>query len=73
LRKGDLGTDKNHAKIGVLTSGNWTFTVFGDMNQQGDAAGYTSGRLQSFGETAQAREMRTRYKPLFKNCLKLPT
>lgn len=33
--KGGLGRDKNHAKFGVSTSGKATYSIFGDMNQQG--------------------------------------
>jgi hypothetical protein len=34
---GGLGANRNHAKIGVPTSGTNQYAVFGDMNQQGDA------------------------------------
>ena len=34
---GGPGSDKNHAKIGVPTSGTDHYAIFGDMNQQGDA------------------------------------
>lgn len=37
--KGGLGTDFNHAKIGVSTGGNYRFAIFGDMNQQGSLSG----------------------------------
>ena len=37
--KGGLGTDFNHAKIGVSTSGPEHFSIFGDMNQQGALSG----------------------------------
>jgi hypothetical protein len=33
--KGGLGTNFNHAKIGVSTSGSTPYTIFGDENQQG--------------------------------------
>jgi len=33
--KGGLGTDFNHAKIGVSTDSTKPYTIFGDMNQQG--------------------------------------
>jgi hypothetical protein len=34
---GGAGPNFNHAKIGVSTSGDVHYTVFGDMNQQGAA------------------------------------
>ena len=34
---GGLGSNRNHAKIGVPTSGPGKYAIFGDMNQQGDA------------------------------------
>jgi hypothetical protein len=34
---GGGGHDRNHAKIGVSTSGSEHYTIFGDMNQQGTA------------------------------------
>jgi hypothetical protein len=37
--EGGLGTNFNHAKIGVSTSGEHNFAVFGDMNQQGALSG----------------------------------
>lgn len=37
--KGGLGSDFNHAKIGVSTSGAKRYSIFGDMNQQGSASG----------------------------------
>jgi hypothetical protein len=37
--KGGLGTDFNHAKIGVTTAGSHPLTIFGDMNQQGAISG----------------------------------
>lgn len=33
--KGGAGPDFNHAKVGVSTSGDHHFVIFGDMNQQG--------------------------------------
>jgi hypothetical protein len=36
---GGEGTDFNHAKIGVSTSGTNPYTIFGDMNQQGTLSG----------------------------------
>ena len=42
---GGLGANKNHAKFGVSTSGGKTFSIFGDMNQQGALCkGYSSAR-----------------------------
>jgi hypothetical protein len=37
--KGGLGTNANHAKIGVSTSGSEHYAIFGDENQQGTLAG----------------------------------
>lgn len=37
--KGGLGTNFNHAKIGVATSGSKDISIFGDMNQQGALSG----------------------------------
>jgi hypothetical protein len=37
--KGLADTDGNHAKIGVSTSGNHHYVIFGDMNQQGAIKG----------------------------------
>jgi hypothetical protein len=37
--KGGLGTDSNHAKIGVSTSGTEHYAIFGDENQQGTLSG----------------------------------
>jgi hypothetical protein len=37
--KGGLGTDSNHAKIGVSTSGSEHYAIFGDENQQGTLSG----------------------------------
>jgi len=36
---GGLGTNFNHAKIGVSTSGTHNFSIFADMNQQGTITG----------------------------------
>jgi hypothetical protein len=36
---GGLGTNFNHAKLGVSTSGNKHYAIFGDMNQQGTISG----------------------------------
>jgi hypothetical protein len=36
---GGLGTNFNHAKLGVSTSGQTHYAVFGDMNQQGALSG----------------------------------
>jgi hypothetical protein len=36
---GGGGTDHNHAKIGVSTSGDTHYTILGDMNQQGAISG----------------------------------
>lgn len=35
--EGGLGANKNHAKIGFSTAPGTSLTVFGDLNQQGDA------------------------------------
>ena len=37
--KGVAGPDGNHAKIGISTSGTHHYTIFGDMNQQGEISG----------------------------------
>lgn len=37
--KGGLGTNFNHAKVGVATSGLQDLSIFGDMNQQGALSG----------------------------------
>jgi hypothetical protein len=44
---GGLGTNFNHAKIGVSTSGTQHFTVFGDMNQQGTVDGQNCASSQN--------------------------
>ena len=36
--------DRNHAKVGVSTSGDAHFAIFGDMNQQGTISGSGTGR-----------------------------
>jgi hypothetical protein len=36
---GGLGSDFNHSKIGVSTSGTEHYAIFGDMNQQGTLSG----------------------------------
>jgi hypothetical protein len=36
---GGSGPDHNHAKIGVATSGDLRYVIFGDMNQQGTLSG----------------------------------
>jgi hypothetical protein len=36
---GGLGTNYNHAKLGVSTSGTSHYAIFGDMNQQGALSG----------------------------------
>jgi len=37
--KGGAGPNFNHAKIGVSTSGDIQYAIFGDMNQQGTLSG----------------------------------
>lgn len=44
---GGLGTNFNHAKIGVTTSGDAHYSIFGDMNQQGSASGPNCGSSQN--------------------------
>jgi hypothetical protein len=44
---GGLGTDFNHAKLGVSISGNKNYAVFGDMNQQGTASGQNCASSQN--------------------------
>jgi hypothetical protein len=39
LMGGDTGSDFNHAKFGVTTSGTAPVSIFGDMNQQGSLSG----------------------------------
>jgi hypothetical protein len=45
--KGGPGPDFNHAKIGVSTGGNFRFSIFGDMNQQGSLSGPNCGSSQN--------------------------
>ncbi|MCK9381769.1 MAG: deoxyribonuclease II family protein [Sulfuritalea sp.] len=45
--KGGPGPDFNHAKIGVSTSGDNSFAIFGDMNQQGTLSGANCGSSQN--------------------------
>jgi hypothetical protein len=45
--KGGLGTDFNHAKLGVSTSTNEHFAIFGDMNQQGTLSGTNCASSQN--------------------------
>lgn len=45
--KGGPGPDFNHAKIGVSTSGEYHFAIFGDMNQQGTVSGANCGSSQN--------------------------
>jgi hypothetical protein len=45
--EGGLGTDFNHAKIGVSTSGADPVAIFGDMNQQGTLSGPNCGSSQN--------------------------
>jgi hypothetical protein len=49
LTGGDDGDrkDHNHAKIGVSTSGDVPYVVFGDMNQQGSLSGPNCGSSQN--------------------------
>lgn len=44
---GGLGTDYNHAKIGVSTDGTHSYAIFGDMNQQGTASGQNCASSQN--------------------------
>lgn len=37
--RGGPGPNLNHAKIGVSTSGTYSFSIFGDLNQQGSISG----------------------------------
>jgi hypothetical protein len=37
--KGGVNPEGNHAKLGVSTSANSSYTIFGDMNQEGDIGG----------------------------------
>jgi hypothetical protein len=44
---GGLGTNFNHAKIGVSTSESGHYSIFGDMNQQGSLSGPNCGSSQN--------------------------
>ena len=44
---GGLGTNFNHAKLGVSISGSDNYSVFGDMNQQGTASGQNCASSQN--------------------------
>jgi len=44
---GGLGTNFNHAKLGVSISGNQNYAIFGDMNQQGTASGANCASSQN--------------------------
>ena len=44
---GGLGTNFNHAKLGVSTSTNDHYAIFGDMNQQGTLSGANCGSSQN--------------------------
>jgi Deoxyribonuclease II len=44
---GGLGTNFNHAKLGVSISGNESYAIFGDMNQQGTASGANCASSQN--------------------------
>src|SRR5712671_2481372 len=44
---GGLGTNFNHAKLGVSTSGTHHYSIFGDMNQQGAASGQKCSSSQN--------------------------
>jgi Deoxyribonuclease II len=45
--KGGLGTNFNHAKLGVSTSTNDHYAIFGDMNQQGTLSGTNCASSQN--------------------------
>lgn len=45
--KGGAGPDFNHAKVGVSTSGDHHFVIFGDMNQQGSLSDSKCGSSQN--------------------------
>jgi hypothetical protein len=45
--KGGSGPNFNHAKVGVSTSGDKHYSIFGDMNQQGTASGANCGSSQN--------------------------
>lgn len=44
---GGLGTNYNHAKLGVSTSSNEHYAIFGDMNQQGTLSGTNCASSQN--------------------------
>jgi hypothetical protein len=44
---GGLGTNYNHAKLGVSTSTNDHYAIFGDMNQQGTLSGTNCASSQN--------------------------
>jgi hypothetical protein len=44
---GGGGANFNHAKIGVSTSGSHSYSIFGDMNQQGSLSGPNCGSSQN--------------------------
>jgi len=44
---GGLGTNYNHAKLGVSTSTTEHYSIFGDMNQQGTLSGTNCGSSQN--------------------------
>jgi hypothetical protein len=44
---GGLGTNYNHAKLGVSTSGATPYAIFGDMNQQGTLSGTNCSSSQN--------------------------
>lgn len=44
---GGLGTNFNHAKLGVSTSSTNPYAIFGDMNQQGSLSGPNCGSSQN--------------------------
>jgi hypothetical protein len=44
---GGAGSNFNHAKIGVSTSGSHDYSIFGDMNQQGSLSGPNCGSSQN--------------------------
>ena len=49
--EGGLGTNFNHAKIGVSTSGTASYAIFGDENQQGTLTGKCSSSQNGRGGT----------------------
>ena len=44
---GGLGSNFNHAKLGVSTSGENPYAIFGDMNQQGTLSGTNCASSQN--------------------------